>query len=92
MGLGAPRATIGATVPEGNRVALVTGASRGIGRGIVLELARAGGYDLAINYASNADAAGETVRACREPPAPPGTTCGRSRCRGTSPALPTGRG
>ena len=63
---GAPRATIGATVPEGNRVALVTGASRGIGRGIVLELARAGGYDLAINYASNADAAEETARACRE--------------------------
>jgi NAD(P)-dependent dehydrogenase (short-subunit alcohol dehydrogenase family) len=39
-----------------NRVALVTGASRGIGRGIALEVARAG-YDLAVNYVANADAA-----------------------------------
>src|SRR5438552_10898371 len=37
-------------------VALVTGASRGIGKGIAIELARAG-YDLMINYASNAEAA-----------------------------------
>lgn len=37
-------------------VALVTGASRGIGRGVALELARAG-YDLLVNYASNEDAA-----------------------------------
>ena len=36
-----------------NAVALITGASRGIGRGIALELARIG-YDLVINYASNA--------------------------------------
>ncbi|MER7283489.1 3-ketoacyl-ACP reductase [Dactylosporangium sp. NPDC000244] len=36
--------------------ALVTGASRGIGRGIALALARAG-WDVVVNYASNAAAA-----------------------------------
>jgi NAD(P)-dependent dehydrogenase (short-subunit alcohol dehydrogenase family) len=41
-------------------VALVTGGSRGIGRGICLELARAG-YAVAVNYAGNEDAARETV-------------------------------
>ncbi len=46
-----------------NRVALITGASRGIGRGIALELARRG-WDLVINYARNAAAADETVQAC----------------------------
>ena len=40
--------------------ALVTGASRGIGRGIALELARAG-YRVAINYAGNAAAAAESL-------------------------------
>ncbi len=45
-------------------VALVTGASRGIGRGIALALAAAG-HDVAINYAANADAA-EEVRAAVE--------------------------
>jgi 3-oxoacyl-[acyl-carrier protein] reductase len=40
-------------------VALVTGGSRGIGRGICLELAR-GGYAVAINYAGNEAAARET--------------------------------
>lgn len=48
-----------------NRVAIVTGASRGIGRGIALALARAG-YDLVINYHSNLAAAEETARACSE--------------------------
>ncbi|HXI16167.1 MAG TPA: 3-ketoacyl-ACP reductase [Chloroflexota bacterium] len=48
-----------------NRAALITGASRGIGRGIALELARLGGYDLAINYASNEEAAIETARECQ---------------------------
>src|SRR5581483_9927834 len=40
-------------------VALVTGGSRGIGRGICLELARHG-YAVAINYAGNEEAARKT--------------------------------
>jgi NAD(P)-dependent dehydrogenase (short-subunit alcohol dehydrogenase family) len=40
--------------------ALVTGASRGIGRGIALELSKAG-YRIAINYASNQAAAQEVL-------------------------------
>jgi NAD(P)-dependent dehydrogenase (short-subunit alcohol dehydrogenase family) len=40
-------------------VALVTGGSRGIGRGICLELARAG-YAVVVNYAGNEEAARET--------------------------------
>lgn len=42
------------------KVALVTGGSRGIGRGCALELARAG-YDIAINFAGNEEAANKTV-------------------------------
>lgn len=42
------------------KIALVTGASRGIGRGIAIELARAGAR-VAINYAGNADAAAESL-------------------------------
>ncbi|BET68727.1 3-ketoacyl-ACP reductase [Opitutales bacterium ASA1] len=45
--------------------ALVTGASRGIGRGIALELARAG-CRVAINYAGNAEAAAEALGLVRE--------------------------
>ena len=46
-----------------NPVALITGASRGIGRGIALELAKIG-YDLVINYAANEQAATQTVALC----------------------------
>ena len=48
-----------------NAVALITGASRGIGRGIALELA-ALGHDLVINYAGNEKAANETAHTCVE--------------------------
>jgi 3-oxoacyl-[acyl-carrier protein] reductase len=43
--------------------ALVTGSSRGLGRGIALELAR-NGWDVAIHYAGNKFAAEETAIAC----------------------------
>ena len=42
------------------KVAIVTGGSRGIGKACALELARAG-YDVAINYAGNSEAAEKTV-------------------------------
>lgn len=43
-------------------LALITGGSRGIGRGIALELALAGTHDLLVNYAGNEGAA----RECRD--------------------------
>ena len=46
-----------------NAVALITGASRGIGRGIALELATLG-YDLVINYARHDAAAQQTATDC----------------------------
>src|SRR6516165_2480594 len=46
-----------------NPVALITGASRGIGRGIALELAKEG-FDLVINYAGNVAAAKQTSGDC----------------------------
>jgi NAD(P)-dependent dehydrogenase (short-subunit alcohol dehydrogenase family) len=46
-----------------NPVALITGASRGIGRGVALELARLG-HDLVINYAGNLTAAEQTAADC----------------------------
>ncbi len=48
-----------------NRTALVTGASRGIGRGIALSLAGRG-FDVMINYASSPEKAEETRQACLE--------------------------
>jgi 3-oxoacyl-[acyl-carrier protein] reductase len=46
-------------------VALVTGASRGIGRGIAVALAKAG-WRVGVNYASNKTAAQETLERVRE--------------------------
>src|SRR5690625_883227 len=43
------------------KYALVTGASRGIGRGIALELAKKG-YSVAINFSGNAEKAEEVDR------------------------------
>src|SRR2546422_529914 len=54
-------------------VALITGASRGIGRGIAVELAKIG-YDLVINYASNQPAAKEAVALCEAAAAAHGIT------------------
>ncbi|MFI3300561.1 MAG: 3-oxoacyl-[acyl-carrier-protein] reductase [Candidatus Gastranaerophilales bacterium] len=42
------------------KLAIVTGGSRGIGKGCALELAKAG-YDVVINYAGNDEAANKTV-------------------------------
>jgi 3-oxoacyl-[acyl-carrier protein] reductase len=47
-------------LPFAGKVALVTGSSRGIGRGIVLELAQRGA-SVVVNYSSSADAAESVV-------------------------------
>ncbi len=51
-------------------VVLVTGSSRGLGRGIALELARRG-FSIGVNYVGNRAAAEETVAACRQVAAVP---------------------
>jgi NAD(P)-dependent dehydrogenase (short-subunit alcohol dehydrogenase family) len=48
-------------MPDSNAAAIVTGASRGIGRAIAVRLAREG-FALAVNYHSNRSAADEVVR------------------------------
>lgn len=60
---------------EPRRCALVTGGSRGIGRAVCEELARAG-FDIAIVYAGNEDAACETATRVEEL----GTTARIYRC------------
>jgi len=47
------------------KVALVTGASKGVGKGIALGLAKAG-FDVAINYNSDREGAEQTAREIRE--------------------------
>ncbi|HTX07365.1 MAG TPA: SDR family oxidoreductase [Solirubrobacteraceae bacterium] len=54
--------TAGAKPPLAERVALVTGASRGIGRGIATRLARDGARVI-VHYGTNSEAAAETVSA-----------------------------
>lgn len=52
------------TIPQ--KTALVTGSSRGLGRGIVLKLAEAGVKKIAVNYNENDAAAQETARLLKE--------------------------
>jgi 3-oxoacyl-[acyl-carrier protein] reductase len=63
-----------------NPVALITGASRGIGRGIALELAKAG-FDVVINYAGNVAAAKQTSVDCVSTGAANGKTIRAENCQ-----------
>ncbi|KAF9873969.1 hypothetical protein CkaCkLH20_08703 [Colletotrichum karsti] len=48
------------------KTAIITGGSRGIGRGIAIHFARKGASNIAITYVANKTAAEETLKACRE--------------------------
>ena len=63
-----------------NRVALITGASRGIGRGIALALAESG-WDLVINYAGNETAARKTADDCIRAASSKGATIRAEICQ-----------
>lgn len=63
-----------------NPVALVTGASRGIGRGIALEMARLG-CDLAINFAREEAAACQTAADCESAASAVGKTIRARICQ-----------
>jgi 3-oxoacyl-[acyl-carrier protein] reductase len=72
-----------------NPVALITGASRGIGRGIALALATEG-HDLVINYASNSTAAAQTALDCKSAAETAGRAI-RSECFQADVAVPSAR-
>ncbi len=68
------------SIPVMNKTALITGASRGIGRGIALELASTG-WDLLLNYASNHEAARRTVADCIDGATARGKTISALTCQ-----------